>query len=146
MIKRLQQTTGSDRFNIKQLVLIASIASIILIPETIIHLLAVIAHTVYETIAFAIEEVLIHGVGLSKFYAQMMVFYGSLAIAGMVAIILLRRLPSMLAYARASTTESYAQLRADLINKWNILSTRHKVQVILMQFVGMLSIMVLVLS
>lgn len=146
MIKRLQQTTGSDRFNIKQLVLIASIASIILIPETIIHLLAVIAHTVYETIAFAIEEVLIHGVGLSKFYAQMMVFYGSLAIAGMVAIILLRRLPSMLAYARASATESYAQLRADLINKWNILSTRHKVQVILVQFVGMVSIMVLVLS
>ncbi len=146
MIKRLQQTTDNDRFKIKKLVLIAIIASIILIPETIIHLLAVIAHTVYETIAFAIEEVLIHGVGLSKFYAQMIVFYGSLAIAGMVTIILLRRLPSMLAYTRTRTTESYAQLRADLINRWQLLPTRHKIQVILMQFVGMLSMMALVLS
>jgi len=146
MIKRLQQTTDHDRFNIKKLVLIASIASIILIPETLIHLLAVIAHTVYETIAFAIEEVLIHGLGLSKFYAQMIVFYGSLAVAGMVTIILLRRLPSMLAYAQANATESYAQLRADLINKWQRLPTRHKVQMILMQVVGMISMVALVLS
>lgn len=146
MIKPLQQTTRSNRINIKKWLLMALIALIIVTPETIIHLLAVIAHTVYETIAFAIEEVLIHGVGLSKFYAQMMVFYGSLAIAGMITMILIRRLPSMLAYTRTRTTESYAQLRADLINRWQLLPTRHKVQVILMQFVGMISMMALVLS
>jgi hypothetical protein len=145
MIKPLQQTI-SNRINIKKWLLIALIASIILIPETLIHLLAVIAHTVYETIAFAIEEVLIHGLGLSKFYAQMLVFYGSLAIAGMVTMILIRRIPFMLAYARASATESYAQLRADLINRWQLLPTRHKIQLILMQFVGMISMMALVLS
>ena len=146
MIKPLQQTTHSNRSNIKNGLLIALIASIILIPETLIHLLAVIAHTVYETIAFAIEEVLIHGLGLSKFYAQMLVFYGSLAIAGIVTMILIRSLPSMLAYARASATESYAQLRTDLINRWQLLPTRHKLQVILMQLVGMMSMMALVLS
>ena len=145
MIKPLQQTI-SNRINIKKWLLIALIASIILIPETLIHLLAVIAHTVYETIAFAIEEVLIHGLGLSKFYAQMLVFYGSLAIAGMVTMILIRRIPFMLAYARASATESYAQLRADLINRWQLLPTRHKIQMILMQFVGVISMMALVLS
>ena len=146
MIKPLQQTTRNNRSNIKKWLLIALIASITLMPETLIHLLAVIAHTVYETIAFAIEEVLVHGVGLSKFYAQMIVFYGSLAIAGMVTIIWIRRLPSMLAYTRTRTTESYAQLRADLINRWQLLPTRHKIQVFLMQFVGMISMMALVLS
>ncbi len=146
MIKPLQQTTRNNRSNIKKWLLIALIASITLMPETLIHLLAVIAHTVYETIAFAIEEVLVHGVGLSKFYAQMIVFYGSLAIAGMVTIILIRRLPSMLAYTRTRTTESYAQLRADLINRWQLLPNRHKIQIILMQLVAMISMMALVLS
>ncbi|MEY4210167.1 MAG: hypothetical protein RLZ92_546 [Pseudomonadota bacterium] len=146
MIKPLQQTTRNNRSNIKKWLLIALIASITLMPETLIHLLAVIAHTVYETIAFAIEEVLVHGVGLSKFYAQMIVFYGSLAIAGMVTIILIRRLPSMLAYTRTRTTESYAQLRADLINRWQLLPNQHKIQIILMQLVAMISMMALVLS
>jgi hypothetical protein len=107
---------------------------------------AVIAHTVYETIAFALEEVLIHGLGLSKFYAQMLVFYGSLAIAGIVTIMLFRRLPSLLAYTRARATESYADLCTDLTNKWNRLPNRHKAQVILIQFVGIFSMMALVLS
>jgi hypothetical protein len=142
MIKRLEQTTSK----IRPLMFIVLIALLILIPETMIHFVAVIAHTVYETIAFALEEVLIHGLGLSKFYAQMLVFYGSLAIAGIVTIMLFRRLPSLLAYTQARATESYADLRTDLINKWNRLPNRHKVQVILIQFVGMVSMMALVLS
>lgn len=142
MIKRLEQTTSK----IRQLMFIVLIASLILIPETIVHLLAVIAHTVYETIAFALEELLIHGLGLSKFYAQMLVFYGSLAIAAIVTIMVFRRLPSLLAYTRARTKESYADLRTDLTNKWNLLPARYKVQVILMQFVGIFSMMALILS
>jgi hypothetical protein len=142
MIKRLEQTTSK----IRPLMFIVLIALLILIPETMIHFVAVIAHTVYETIAFALEEVLIHGLGLSKFYAQMLVFYGSLAIAGIVTIMLFRRLPSLLAYTRARATESYTDLRTDLINKWNRLPNRHKAQVILIQFVGIFSMMALVLS
>lgn len=126
---------------VKTSVLISTIALLILIPEDLIHLLAVLAHYFYEGMAFAIEELLTHGLGLSKFQAQMIVFYLSLAIGLLLAFWLIRRIPQMLAWIKAGCQQGYVQIRGYWLDCWQRFYTRWKLQLLLAQVVGMASLM-----
>jgi hypothetical protein len=109
-------------------------------------LLAVVLHTVYESIAFAIEHLLIHTAGFTKFQAQMTVFYVSLAVGVLSLIVLIRRIPRMVERAKIWGIQSYNQVRADLIIAWHLLPTRRKVELMLVQFVGVFSVMAFALA
>jgi hypothetical protein len=146
MIKHLKFAVRGERPGIKRLMLFIFIVGLLVMPDVLLHLVAVVAHTLYESIAFAIEELLTHGFGLSKFQAQMIVFYTSFAAGVVGAIVLIRRIPRMVASVGTRAIQSYIQVRADLINTWIRLSARRKVELILLQFVGFFSMMMLLIS
>lgn len=125
----------------KTLALISVITLLMLMPEDLLHLLAVLLHYLYESLAFAIEELLTHGLGLSKFQAQMIVFYSSLVIGLSLAFRLIRRVPRMLAWIKAGSQRSYVQIRGYLLDCWQCFYTRWKLQFLFAQFVGMASLM-----
>lgn len=108
----------------------------ILMPEDMAHLLAVAAHIIYESVAFAIESLLIHSLGLSKFQAQMAVFYGSCGIGAALAYILIRRMPTMLSAAKTNIEAQWQQFQIDLLLTWESLPWRRKAQFLLIQFAG----------
>lgn len=120
---------------------ITAITLLMLMPEDLLHLLAVLVHYLYESLAFAIEELLTHGLGLSKFQAQMIVFYSSLVIGLSLAFRLIRRVPRMLAWIKVGSQRSYVQIRGYLLDCWQCFYTRWKLQLLLAQFVGMASLM-----
>jgi len=126
--------------------LIIVVIGLLVMPETLLHLVAVVAHTLYESIAFAIEELLVHSFGFSKFQAQMFVFYMSFAAGVVGAVMLIRRIPRMVTSARERASRSYTQARAEVVNMWVRLSTRRKVELIMLQLVGVFSMMVLLIS
>lgn len=121
---------------VKTSILISTIALLILMPEDVIHLLAVIVHYIYESMAFAIEELLTHGLGLSKFLAQMIVFYLSLAIGLLLAFWIYRRIPRILAWLKVSLRQGYLQIRGYLLDSWQCFYERWKLQVLLAQAVA----------
>lgn len=144
MIKHFKRVEHGLGF--KQVMSIIMILGIVLMPEDLIHLLAVILHTVYESIAYAIEHLLIHGAGFSKFQAQMIVFYTSFAMGVLATIAFIRRIPRMLASAKTWVIQSYIEVRADIVNRWHGLSRWRKLELILLQFVGIASMMALALA
>ncbi len=146
MNKHLKPTEYMQWLGIKKLVLIIIATGMLVMPEVLLHLLAVIIHTVYESIAFVLEELLIHGGGFSKFYAQVIIFYTSFVIGVLAAIALARRIPRMLADARTWAIQRYSEVRADLLNTWRALSAPRKIQLMMTEFIFIISMMVLLAS
>ena len=130
----------------KWLISISLLGAILLAPEQLFHLIAVLLHTLYESIAFAIEEVLVHGFGLSKFQAQMIVFYTSLTSGMLILMVMIRRIPKAFAQIKAYLSQSYVNACHGLINAWVLFSTRRKFELLVMQFVGFVSMMIFVLA
>ncbi len=127
---------------VKTSILICATALLILMPEDLLHLLAVLVHYIYESLAFAIEELLTHGLGLSKFHAQMIVFYSSLAIGMLLAFWLIRRIPRLLIRAKACAQWAYLQTRAYFLCAWQRFYTRWKLELMLAQVVSIASVIV----
>lgn len=125
---------------VKISVVISSIALLILMPEDLIHLLAVVVHYIYESIAFALEELLTHGLGLRKFQVQMIVFYLSLAIGLLLAFWFYRRIRRIQAWLKANLQQGYLQIRDYLLDSWRGFYARWKLQVLLAQFIAMSSL------
>jgi len=126
----------------KTLLLVSAALLLVMMPEDIAHLLAGLVHFIYESIAFAIEELLTHGLGLSKFHAQMIVFYSSLAIGVLLAFWLIRRIPRLLIRAKACAQWAYLQTRAYFLCAWQRFYTRWKLELMLAQVVSIASVIV----
>jgi hypothetical protein len=146
MIKRLKLAAQWRGLGIKRLMLIIVLTAMFMMPEDSLHLLAGVAHTLFESIAFAIEFLLVHGFGLSKFQAQLIVFYTSFATGILGAIVLFRRISQMVASAKTWAIQSYIQIRADLINRWTVFSSRRKIEFIMLQLVAVSSMVALLIS
>lgn len=146
MIKHFKFVVGEGKPGIKRLMLIIVIIGILIMPEDFLHFVAVVAHTLYESIAFAIEQLLVRSFGFNKFQAQMIVFYTSVAIGLWGVIVLIRQIPQMVANARTRAIQSYIQVRADLTSRWIRLSAWQKVELIIVQLLGVFSMMVLLIS
>lgn len=130
----------------KNLMAIIFIAGMLMMPEDLLHLLAVVLHTLYESMAFAVEESLVHGFGLSKFQAQIVVFYVSFALGVLGVLAVVRRIPRMLSTVWQCLSECYWKARADILSSWHKLGVRRKIELILLHWVGLFSIMAWVLS
>jgi hypothetical protein len=130
---------------IKTAIAISTIALLILMPEDLIHLLAVIVHFIYESIAFAIEELLTHGLGFSKFQAQIIVFYSSLTIGMLLIYWLIRRLPQILTRIKTCLQRAFLKIRDYLLDSWQRFQVRWKLELLLAQVVSMASLLAWVL-
>jgi len=146
MIERLKLAVPWHRLGIKRLLLIIILLGMLVMPGDVLHLLAVIIHTVYESIAFVLEEFLVHSAGFSKFQAQMIVFYTSFVIGMLGVIVLIRRIPKLLASVMGRVSQGYAEVRTDLMNTWQTLSARRKIALLMVQFVGIASMMAFALA
>jgi len=126
---------GESQENYRQYGLAAVAAiSMLLFPAEILHFLAVVAHTIYESLAFAVEELLTHVFHFSKFQAQMIVFYSSCAIAAGVIYRCARRFPGWLAQIDENCRLGCVALRARLVDHWQRLPAFKKFQLLLVQF------------
>lgn len=124
----------STTFRIKALCCAATAIALIVMPEDFLHLLAVIAHTLYESVAFAVEELLTHVFKLSKFHAQMTVFYSSCAILIFAAYRGFKRLLVWLKNLKSQAMDCYLEIRQHLLAAWSRLPARQKLKIILLQF------------
>ena len=142
MIKQPKFAEYGYKLGIKKLLLIIISIGMLVMPQDLLHFLAVMAHTLYESIVFVMESVLVHVVGISKFQAQIIVFYASFAMAVLAAIVVIRRIPQMAADAKAWAIQSYT----DSLNTWLNFSTRRKIMLMMVQFAIIFSMMAFLIS
>lgn len=114
----------------KIVLLCSGLIALLKMPDAILHLVAVLLHTVYESIAYAVEHALIHLFELSKFQAQMTVFYGSCVIGIAVSLFLARQIPQWFIRAKQRALLHWLQLEDLLIIGWHKLSRRQVFQLL----------------
>lgn len=142
MINQLKFANGWNRSVTVKLVLLFFILGLWLMPGYLLHILAVIAHTLYESIAIVIEELLVEVFGFTKFQAQMTLFYTSLAIGIFGTITLIRRIPKMLANARLRVIQKYTEAR----DHWKNLPTQQKAGLMIVQFFSIFTMLAFLIS
>lgn len=119
---------------IKILLVAALLLCLIKMPDVSLHFLAVTAHTLYEGLAFLLEEWLTHALDMNKFQAQITVFYASCIIGALTAYRCLIQFPAWLTRLRTRLHQGYAELIADVRIHWDLLPAQRKIQWILVQF------------
>lgn len=134
MIRNTDKANFSRTTIAKVLVLIGLLIVCVKFPIETLHFFGVAAHTVYESIAFAIEELLTHVFGFSKFQAQMLVFYSSCAIGIGILYRMIRYLPIWLKQAKRHCIECCARLRERWQTYWEMLPVLQKMQLLLVEF------------
>lgn len=134
MIRKPDKADFSRTTVIKTLVWVGLLIICVKFPIETLHFFAVAAHTVYESVAFAVEELLTHVFGFSKFQAQMIVFYSSCAIAAGILYRIARHLPIWLQRAKRYCIECCVRLRERLQSYWEMLPVLQKMQLLLVEF------------
>lgn len=137
---------SAAKFKARTCAVCLAVGAIVLMPEHSLHFLAVLAHTVYETIAYTLEHLLIRFLGTSKFQAQMAVFYLSLTIGLGTTYILLRRIPFWLASLREYAVAEQRRIMIELSVKWLSLPNRHKFAVLMVNAIGLAGSMMVLLA
>lgn len=137
---------SSRKLGLKKVSSIGLLFLVLLMPEQLIHLVVVVIHTVYESLAYMIEELLVHGFGLSKFQAQMIVFYSSLVGFLLGLISLIQRLPKWFSRLKNWVLQGYCGLCAELRSNWLKLPLWRKIQLMLLQFFGVFSVLIFMIS
>ena len=112
----------------------------------IAYKLGLILHLVYETWAFVMEEALIHGMDMPKFYAQMTVFYVSLLIGLGVLYWFWRRLPYWLTRLQSRFELLMFELKFQLFKTWLSLSVWQKFKYILLHLTAVAGVFVMMLG
>ena len=134
MIRNTDKANFSRTTIVKVLVLVGLLVVCVKFPIETLHFFGVAAHTVYESIAFAIEELLTHVFGFSKFQAQMLVFYSSCAIGAGILYRMVRYLPVWLKQAKRYCIECCVRLRERWQTYWEMLPVLQKMQLLLVEF------------
>ena len=125
----------------------------VIMPELLLHKLSIVAHylsvflhLVYETLSFLLEEGLTHGLGMEKFYAQMLVFYLFLSLGCWFFYRLWKRLPHAIEAGKTRLILMGSQIKYQAILIWESLTIWQKVKYFLFQMVGMAGGIMLLIS
>jgi len=121
----------------KRLVLAALGLGLVFAPELLWHKLTIFLHLLYEGISFVLEHLLTHGFGISKYFAQMTVFYFLWLIALMLIYILWRNLPRLIAKFKENLQSRALQIKSRTSETWLQLSIVQKIKFVLFQFAGL---------
>ncbi|MCK9606327.1 MAG: hypothetical protein M0R33_07730 [Methylomonas sp.] len=124
---------------LKKISLSALIAVCLFMPELLWHKFSFILHVFYEVVSFALEESLIHGLGMQKYYAQMAVFY----FFWMLGIILFARFLGRLPYLIQSLKTQLAlfglRIRKLISETWFASSAWQRIKFVLLQLLFLAS-------
>ncbi|WNB77619.1 hypothetical protein [Methylomonas koyamae] len=134
MIRKSDNANFSRTTTIKALLFIGLLIVCIKFPVETLHFFAGVAHTVYESVAFAVEELLTHVFGFSKFQAQMFVFYTSCAIGAGILYRMARHLPLWLKQAKRYCIQCCERLRQRWQAYWDMLPVLQKLQLLVVEF------------
>lgn len=137
----------SGRFPLKyakNLFLLGLFVSWLLMPELlwhklgfVLHHLAVLIHLLYETLSFFLEESLMHGLGMEKYYAQMLVFYCFLTLGLWCAYRFWLYLPKLLASLRAKLFLLSLEFKYRAIEAWLALTLWQKTKFVVFNLLGL---------
>ena len=140
----LPKPTGIALKRAKYLFMFSLFATWLIMPELLWHKLsfvahhvAVLLHLIYETLSFMLEEGLIHGLGMQKYYAQMLVFYLFLMLVCWFLYRLWKRLPHLYQSFKTRLILLGAQLKYQAIETWRSLTVLQKIKFVLFQLAGM---------
>lgn len=103
-------------------------------PDAFFHHLLVIAHTIYESIAFVIEEFLHHVFHLNKFQSQLIVFYSSWGVALYGLYRLWRRWPDISRAFKNHIYKHYFWLKTQTLQIWKSSGLLQKIKLLLIHF------------
>lgn len=103
---------------LKKLFIPTLIAAGLLMPELLWHKLSFVLHVLYEVASFLLEESLIHGLGMQKYYAQMAVFYFFWLLGIVLFAAFLGRLPGLLQAVKARIRLFALQIKDHIIETW----------------------------
>ena len=113
------------------------VAAFVVAPEDTLHFLAVLIHTLYESMAYALEHLLMHALDTSKFQAQMAVFYLTI-VGGMIAgYATLRRIPAWFDALKDFAVAQMQRVLDDLAAKWETLPSRFKFELLTANAIGL---------
>jgi len=135
MKKRLLQTWIST---VKKWAFILLLIGFVVMPEDLVHYLAVLVHKLYEGGALLLEEILGHTLGLSKYYSQLIVFYLSLGLGLLGLYWLWKRLPALVLRIKDRLLEQCALVKIQAVQAWQRLPLDQKIKLLLFQLAGLL--------
>lgn len=124
--------------------LLGLFASWLIMPELlwhklgiVFHKLAIVIHLIYETVSFFLEESLIHGLGMEKYYAQMLVFYLFLALGLWCCYRFWRALPKLMKALRAKLFLLSLEFKYRTIEAWLALTFWQKTKFVVFNLLGL---------
>ena len=130
----------------KKLVSLLVLIYCVFAPEQVLHYLLVVTHTVYESIAFMLEEILGHVFHLRKYHSQLIVFYLFWCVGLCGLYWLWRRLPVMLKRVKSHLLKQFLQVKIQVLEHWRCMQLNQKIKLIVIHSVLMLSAFMLLLS
>ena len=120
----------------KRLIFAAFAISVLLIPELLWHKLTLFVHLLYEGISFVLEHMVMHVFGISKYFAQMAVFYFLWLVALLLLYVLWRKLPELIARFKEGLQNHSEQIKYRIVKTWYQLSIDQKIILLLFPFTG----------
>ncbi len=130
----------------KRVTLTILVISWIIMPELLWHKVTIIVHLAYETIAFLLEEFLIHSLGMTKFYAQMVVFYWFWVTAILFVFGIWRRLPGWIQRFKTRLVLFGFRLKDQASDAWMSTSMMQKLKFLFFQLILLAGSFVFLLS
>jgi uncharacterized membrane protein len=118
---------------IKLVLFAVALTCLFTFPDVIGHSIAVVAHTVHESVSFIIEEFLRHSFGLDKSSSQMIVFYSSIASAIGFLIVLWRQMPAVINWFKDYLFYQFYIIKLKSVYSWHCLRTDQKIKFLLIQ-------------
>ncbi|MCQ8103644.1 hypothetical protein NP590_05975 [Methylomonas sp. SURF-2] len=124
---------------IKKILVIGALGLCLLFPELLWHKFVFILHILYEAASFLLEEALVHGLDMQKYYAQMTVFYFSWLLAIVLFAAFLRQLPHLIHSLKARWLALVWQIKFRLLSAWLGSSVWQKTKFIFFQLLLVVS-------
>ncbi len=121
----------------KRLILATLGLGLVFVPELLWHKLTIFLHLFYEGISFVLEHLLTHGFGISKYFAQMAVFYFIWFVALSLLYVLWRKLPKLKAKFMENLQSLAMQIKSRTSETWHQLSILQKIKFVLFQFASL---------
>jgi hypothetical protein len=134
------------KFKARTCVAWLTVAAFVVAPEDSLHFLVVLIHTLYESIAYALEHLLIHALDTSKFQAQMAVFYLTIVVGLVAGYATLRRVPLWFNALKDFAAAQLQRVRDDLAAKWQTLPFRFKFELLTVNAIGLAGGMMFLLA
>lgn len=122
--------------NWSKIVFIGTVSITLAAPDLVWEHLSHLLHVCYESLAFIIEEILIHGMGFNKHHAQMLVFYLLLSLLCSVLWWLWKRLPFLLESLKSQMMLLLLRARDYVIVTWLTLNAVQKFQLLIANLIG----------